>query len=66
MLSGINLLTAEFILIASIIMTLGAAAFAGHLEKVKLVPTYVLLPIMALIAFLLSSSALDNVKIIES
>lgn len=55
MLSGINLLTAEFLLVASIIMTLGVAAFAGHLEKVKIVPTYILVPIIGLIAFLLVS-----------
>jgi len=46
MLTGLHLLTAEFILILTIILSLGVAAFAGQYEKVKLLPSFGLVPII--------------------
>ncbi|MFT6072436.1 MAG: hypothetical protein ACJAXL_000975, partial [Alphaproteobacteria bacterium] len=53
MITGLNLLTIEFILIGAIILSLGVAAFAGHYERVKLLPNYVLVPIVGVIIFML-------------
>lgn len=55
MLAGLNLLTIEFMLIGAIILSLGVAAFAGHRQKARLFPQYVLVPIIGVLIFLLAT-----------